>query len=115
MWVSEPTWANHIPLLGGAGLNLEPYPYYDTDNTRIRSTRCWTRCASCRQAISSCLHACCHNPSGLDPTEDEWRAIADVIVERDLVPFVDMAYQGFAASLNDDAFVIRHLADACRR
>ena len=56
------------------------------------------------------LHACCHNPSGVDPSEDEWRAISDVIVERELVPFIDMAYQGFASSLNRDAFVIRHLA-----
>ena len=56
------------------------------------------------------LHACCHNPSGLDPGEDEWRAITDVILERELIPFVDMAYQGFARGLDEDAFPIRHLA-----
>jgi aspartate/tyrosine/aromatic aminotransferase len=55
------------------------------------------------------LHACCHNPSGLDPTEEEWRAIADVIVEKELVPFVDMAYQGFATSLTADSYIVRHL------
>ena len=56
------------------------------------------------------LHACCHNPSGLDPSQEEWQAIADVIAERELVPFVDMAYQGFANSLDADAFAVRHLA-----
>ena len=56
------------------------------------------------------LHACCHNPSGLDPDEDQWRAIADVVVERELVPFIDMAYQGFAKDLDSDAFAVRHLA-----
>ncbi|MBT8086667.1 MAG: aminotransferase class I/II-fold pyridoxal phosphate-dependent enzyme, partial [Gammaproteobacteria bacterium] len=57
------------------------------------------------------LHACCHNPSGLDPTEDEWRAITDVLLERELVPFVDMAYQGFANGLTGDAFAVRHMAE----
>ena len=57
------------------------------------------------------LHACCHNPSGIDPTEEEWRAIADVVVERELVPFIDMAYQGFATDLDTDPFVVRHLAE----
>jgi len=110
VWVSDPTWANHIPLLGGAGLMLKPYPYYDTDTHVIRID---AMLEGLRQAPAGdivLLHACCHNPSGLDPSEDDWRAIADVIVERELVPFVDMAYQGFATSLNDDAFAVRHLA-----
>jgi aspartate/tyrosine/aromatic aminotransferase len=57
------------------------------------------------------LHACCHNPSGLDPSQDQWREIADVLVERDLLPFIDMAYQGFAQNLDVDAFAVRHLAE----
>jgi aspartate/tyrosine/aromatic aminotransferase len=56
------------------------------------------------------LHACCHNPSGLDPDEDEWRAITEVIVERELVPFIDSAYQGFAKGLEEDVFAVRHMA-----
>ena len=56
------------------------------------------------------LHACCHNPSGLDPTQEEWQAITDIVAERELVPFIDMAYQGFAESLDDDAFAVRHMA-----
>ena len=110
IWVSDPTWANHIPLLGGAGLNLEPYPYYDTVKHELRTDAMLDALCKVPKGDLVLLHACCHNPSGIDPTEDEWRAIADVIVERELVPFVDMAYQGFAKSLADDAFIVRHLA-----
>jgi len=110
VWVSEPTWANHVPLLAGAGVKLKPYPYYDTQNHVIKIDE---MLAALREAPSGdivLLHACCHNPSGLDPSTDDWRAIAEVIVERGLVPFIDMAYQGFAESLDDDAFSVRHLA-----
>jgi aspartate aminotransferase len=110
VWLSDPTWANHIPLLGGAGLQLESYPYYDTDNHVIRIDQMLDALSKLPAGDLVLLHGCCHNPSGLDPSEDEWRTIADVIVERDLVPFVDMAYQGFSSSLQDDAFAIRHLA-----
>jgi aspartate/tyrosine/aromatic aminotransferase len=111
VWVSDPTWGNHIPLLGGAGLTLEPYPYYDTDSHVLRLDAMLESLAGLPRGDLVLLHACCHNPSGMDPSEDEWRAIADVIVERELVPFIDMAYQGFAHSLNDDAFIVRHLAE----
>ena len=110
-WVSDPTWANHIPLLGGAGLELVKYPYYDTQKHVIRVDAMLDALSKVQAGDLVLLHACCHNPSGVDPTEDEWRAIADVVVERDLVPFVDMAYQGFAHSLKDDAFIVRHLAE----
>ena len=110
VWASEPTWANHIPLLGGAGLNLKSYPYYDTDKHVINIDQMLDALSRVPARDLVLLHACCHNPSGLDPSEDEWRAIADVIVERELVPFVDMAYQGFATSLATDAFAVRHLA-----
>ena len=110
VWVSDPTWANHIPLLGGAGLTLKPYPYYDTEKHVIRIDAMLEALRQVPAGDLVLLHACCHNPSGLDPSEDEWRAIADVIVERELVPFIDMAYQGFAESINADAFAVRHMA-----
>ena len=109
VWVSEPTWANHVPLLGGAGLKLRPYPYYDTERHVIKIDE---MLAALREAPAGdivLLHGCCHNPSGLDPSEDEWRAIAEVIVERELVPFIDVAYQGFADDLDRDAFAVRHM------
>jgi aspartate/tyrosine/aromatic aminotransferase len=111
VWVSDPTWANHIPLLGGAGLTLEPYPYYDTDNHVLHLDEMLDTLRRAPKGDLVLLHACCHNPSGLDPTEDEWRAITDVLAERELVPFIDMAYQGFANGLNNDAFVVRHMAE----
>ncbi len=111
VWVSEPTWANHIPLLGGAGLTLKPYPYYDTSSHVLHVDAMLETLSQAPAGDLVLLHACCHNPCGLDPTEAEWRQIADVIIERDLVPFIDMAYQGFANDLDTDAFIIRHLAD----
>jgi aspartate/tyrosine/aromatic aminotransferase len=110
VWVSEPTWANHVPLLGGAGLSLKPYPYYDTGRHVVRIDEMLETLRGAPKGDVVLLHACCHNPSGLDPDEDQWRAIAEVIGERELVPFVDMAYQGFARGLDEDAFVVRHLA-----
>ena len=110
VWVGSPTWNNHVPLLGGAGLELKPHPYYDTDRHAIDTDGMLEALRNIPQGDVLLLHACCHNPSGLDPTEDEWRAISDVIVERELVPFVDMAYQGFASDIDADAFIIRHLA-----
>ncbi|MBT8092906.1 MAG: aspartate/tyrosine/aromatic aminotransferase [Gammaproteobacteria bacterium] len=110
VWVSEPTWANHVPLLGGAGLTLKPYPYYDTDKHVLRFDAMLEALRRIPAGDLVLLHACCHNPSGLDPTEDQWRAITDVLLERELVPFVDMAYQGFANGLTSDAFAVRHMA-----
>jgi aspartate/tyrosine/aromatic aminotransferase len=110
VWVSEPTWNNHVPLLGGAGLTLKPYAYYDAESHSI----CFDEMVSTLRAAPKgdvvLLHACCHNPSGLDPSQDQWREIADVLVERELLPFIDMAYQGFAQDLDADAFAVRHMA-----
>lgn len=110
VWVSEPTWANHVPLLGGAGLRLKSYPYYDTRTHLIRIDAMLDALRSAPNGDVVLLHTSCHNPSGLDPTDDEWQAVADVIVERELVPFLDNAYQGFARDIDSDVFPIRHLA-----
>ena len=110
VWVSEPTWANHVPLLGGAGLDLKPYPYYDTERHVIDVEAMVDTLRRAPQGDVVLLHACCHNPSGLDPTQDEWHAIVDVIVERELVPLIDIAYQGFARGVEEDASAVRALA-----
>lgn len=110
VWVSEPTWANHVPLLGGAGLELKPYPYYDTGKHVINVAAMIDALRAAPKGDVVLLHACCHNPSGVDPTDDEWRALVDVIAERGLLPFIDMAYQGFARGVEEDAFAIRELA-----
>jgi len=110
VWVSDPTWNNHVPLLGGAGLELNPYPYYDTQKHVIRIDAMLDELRVIPKGETVLLHACCHNPSGLDPSEDDWRAITEVVVERELLPFIDMAYQGFSRGLDEDAFAIRHMA-----
>ena len=110
VWASEPTWANHVPLLGGAGLELQPYPYYDTGRHVIELDAMLDALRAAPAGDIVLLHACCHNPSGMDPDDAGWRAIVDVIAERELLPFVDMAYQGFAHDLERDALAIRLLA-----
>ena len=72
VWTSEPTWANHVPLLGGAGLQLKSYPYYDTQNHVINIDAMIEALRAAPKGDIVLLHACCHNPSGLDPSEEEW-------------------------------------------
>jgi aspartate/tyrosine/aromatic aminotransferase len=110
IWASDPTWANHVPLLGGAGLDLQPYTYYDAEKKALNFDGMLESLREIPKGDIVLLHTCCHNPTGIDPDEAQWRAIADVLVERGLIPFVDVAYQGFAADLDADAFVIRELA-----
>lgn len=111
VWVSEPTWANHAPLLAGAGLSLKSYPYYDALNHVIKADDMLSILKDAPAGDVVLLHACCHNPSGLDLSNDEWCALTDVIVDRNLIPFIDIAYQGFADGLDEDAFCIRHMAE----
>lgn len=111
IWVGEPTWANHVPLLGGAGLAMNMHRYYDSQTRGLDLDGMLQSLSEVPKGDIVLLHACCHNPTGVDPDETQWRAIADVIVERELFPLIDMAYQGFGAGLDEDAFVVRHLAD----
>jgi len=110
VWVSGPTWANHVPLLGGAGLELQTYAYYDDEQKTLDIDAMLDALHDIPKGDMVLLHASCHNPTGIDPDEEQWRAIADVIVERELVPFIDVAYQGFASGLDDDVFIVRELA-----
>ena len=111
VWVSDPTWANHWPLLAGAGVDLKSYPYYDTENHVIKIDEMLAALRTAPAGDIVLLHACCHNPSGLDPSVEEWQAITDVLVEGRLVPFLDMAYQGFVESIDADAYPIRLMAE----
>ena len=110
IWASNPTWANHVPLLGGAGLDLKPYAYYDEEKKALDFDGMLDSLRKIPKGDIVLLHTCCHNPTGIDPDESQWRAIADIVVERELLPFVDIAYQGFATDLDADAFPIRELA-----
>jgi aspartate/tyrosine/aromatic aminotransferase len=111
MWASDPTWANHVPLLGGAGLEIKTYPYYDVDNKNIRFDAMLDTLNSIPGGDLVLLHGCCHNPTGMDLSREQWQAVADVVTERDLVPYIDIAYQGFADGLEEDAYPVRMLAE----
>jgi len=110
VWVSGPTWANHVPLLGGAGLELKTYAYYDDERKSLDLDAMLDALHDIPKGDVILLHASCHNPTGIDPDEAQWREIADVIVERELLPFVDIAYQGFSSGLDPDVFIARELA-----
>jgi len=111
MWASDPTWANHIPLLGSAGLELKSYPYYDAETKDIRFGEMLETLNSVPAGDLVLLHGCCHNPTGMDLSRDQWQAVADVVVERGLVPYIDIAYQGFADGLEEDAYPVRLLVE----
>jgi aspartate aminotransferase len=109
--VSDPTWPNHMPLIGGAGLSVDTYPYYDAPRGTIDFDA--TLAALERLAAGSLvvLHASCHNPTGADLDEAQWQAIAALLARRGLVPLVDLAYQGLGDGLDADARPVRLLAE----
>ncbi|MEX2125410.1 MAG: amino acid aminotransferase [Woeseia sp.] len=109
VWVSDPTWANHVPLLGGAGVRLKTYPYYDVSGKAILFAEMLEALNAMPAGDIVLLHGCCHNPTGMDLDAQQWRQVADVISSRQLLPFVDIAYQGFADGLEEDAFPLRLL------
>ena len=110
IWVSDPTWNNHVPLLGGAGLTLEKYPYYDSQTNLLRFDDMLAALAEIPSGDVVLLHGCCHNPTGLDPSPEQWDAIAAVIAERSLIPFIDIAYQGLANGIEADRYAIEVLS-----
>lgn len=110
LWVSTPTWANHVPLLGNAGLTLKEYPYYDYKNHAIDFAAMKNTLQSIPAGDLVLLHACCHNPSGADLSKSQWNELADLFLEKKLIPFIDMAYQGFGEGLDEDTYGIRLMA-----
>lgn len=112
IWVSDPTWANHVPLLGSAGLNIEQYPYYDYGTHSVR----FDEMLACLQKVGSddlvLLHGCCHNPSGADLTKEQWQAVRDVALENGFTVFIDLAYQGLGDGLEEDVYGVRLLAES---
>lgn len=111
VWVSDPTWANHIPLLKGAGLNITEYPYYDGETKGIRFDAMCSALETAKAGDLVLLHGCCHNPSGADLSKAQWDAIAELLIRKNLIPFVDIAYQGLGDGLAEDAYGVRLLAD----
>jgi aspartate/tyrosine/aromatic aminotransferase len=108
--VSDPTWGNHTPLLGSSGLRLERYPYYDPAAHRLRFDAMLEQLERAAEGDVVLIHACCHNPTGADLDPQQWQALAQLLARRHLVPFLDLAYQGFAGGLEADAAGVRLVA-----
>ncbi|MBL8302239.1 MAG: aspartate/tyrosine/aromatic aminotransferase [Ideonella sp.] len=111
VYLSDPTWDNHRAVFEGAFIECRSYPYYDpaTGGLRFDAMREALRAAPKRSVVL--LHACCHNPTGVDLTREQWHALVPVLRERELIAFLDLAYQGYGDGIDEDAFAVRLLAD----
>lgn len=112
VWVSTPTWANHVPLLGGAGLQLREYPYYDYQRHCLDFDAMFEALNQVPEGDLVLLHASCHNPCGADLSPDQWRGVTELAQKRGFIPFIDMAYQGFGVGIEEDAFGPRLMAES---
>ncbi|QDP18913.1 aromatic amino acid transaminase [Sphingomonas xanthus] len=111
--VGTPTWPNHQPIIAGAGLEIVEYPYYDRQERRICFAQMVEAIGAARGGDVVLLHGCCHNPTGADLDEAQWREVVRLLVERQLLPVVDIAYQGLGKGLEEDAFGLRLVIEAC--
>ncbi len=112
VWVSDPSWENHRSMFEGAGLAVHSYPYYDAATGALSFD---AMCAALRQIPAKSvvlLHACCHNPTGVDLTHAQWDTLIPILAERDLLPYLDLAYQGFGDGIFEDAYALRALSVA---
>ncbi|MEO7335507.1 MAG: amino acid aminotransferase [Caldimonas sp.] len=112
VWVSDPTWDNHRSMFEGAGLAVHTYPYYDASTGGLAFDRMLEALRQLAPKSVVLLHACCHNPTGVDLTHAQWDALIPVLCEGRLVPYLDLAYQGFGDGIEADAYAVRALADA---
>ncbi len=112
VWVSDPTWDNHRSMFEGAGLQVNTYPYYNaaTGGLKFDAMLATLRTLPARSVVL--LHACCHNPTGVDLSAAQWAQLIPVLRERELLPYLDLAYQGFGDGIAEDAHAVRALADA---
>ncbi|PBB85754.1 amino acid aminotransferase [Mesorhizobium sp. WSM3876] len=110
VWLSDPTWPNHMPVMRGAGLQVRNYPYFDAASGAVRFDDMLAALAAASGGDVVLLHGCCHNPTGANLDAAQWGRVADLVAERGLLPFVDIAYQGFGDGLDADAAGLRLLA-----
>lgn len=106
-YVSDPTWSNHIAIFAGCDIEVGVYPYYDNATSSIKFDAMLDFIAQLNKNDVLLLHPCCHNPTGMDLTPAQWDEVLAVIKQRELIPFMDIAYQGFGADMDSDAYAIR--------
>ncbi|SBV31835.1 Tyrosine aminotransferase [uncultured Sphingopyxis sp.] len=112
VWIGAPTWPNHAPIFGEAGLRTRSHRFYDIERSRIDFASMLDELDNARPGDVLLLHGCCHNPSGADFSTGEWQAIAALCEARGLIPFVDLAYQGLGDELAEDAAATRRIFEA---
>jgi aspartate/tyrosine/aromatic aminotransferase len=113
VFVGTPTWPNHPPIISAVRLEQVDYPYYERGQGIIRFEDMIAALSSAEPGDVALLHGCCHNPTGADLGEDQWREVVRVVSERGLTPLIDIAYQGFGRGLEEDAFGVRLMLDTC--
>jgi len=110
-WISEPSWENHRALFEGAGFMVKAYPYYDAKTHGLNFEGMLGALKKLPAGDVAVLHSCCHNPTGVDLTQEQWRQVLDVVRARGILPFLDLAYQGFADGIDADAYAPRLFAE----
>lgn len=110
VWLSEPTWPNHPAIFQAAGVPIKTYPYFDAKQNRLAIEQMLAALSQVATGDVVLLHACCHNPTGVDPSSDEWKQLADLLADKRALPLLDFAYQGFGRGLEQDAHGLRELA-----
>jgi aromatic-amino-acid transaminase len=112
VWVSDPTWENHVAIFNGAGFEVNTYPWYDAETNGVRFEAFIEKLKTLPKQSIVLLHPCCHNPTGADLTNAQWDQTTEVLKAQELIPFLDIAYQGFGAGMEEDAYAIRKIAAA---
>jgi aromatic-amino-acid transaminase len=112
VWISDPSWENHRALFESAGFTVNNYPYYDASTRGVNFSGMLNALNTMPEGSIVLLHACCHNPTGADLTDDQWTQVIEIVTKRNLVPFLDMAYQGFGDGIEADGQVVRRFAEA---
>ena len=110
VWISDPSWENHRALFEGAGFKVNVYPYYDASSHDLDFDAMLATLGQMPAGAIAVLHACCHNPTGADPSPAQWTKIVEIVRARGIVPFLDTAYQGFADGIEADGAVVRSFA-----
>ena len=113
IWVSSPTWGNHLKVFAAAGLEVKQYVYADSQQRGLDFEGMKRSLSEIKADDVVCLHACCHNPSGIDPTPEQWKELAQILAQRKLTPLVDIAYQGFGESLEADIQGLTTIVEHC--
>jgi aromatic-amino-acid transaminase len=112
VWVSDPTWDNHVAIFSGAGFKVHTYPYFDPTSLGVNFAGMLETLKTLPAQSIVLLHPCCHNPTGSDLTPAQWDQVIEIAKQRDLIPFLDIAYQGYGAGIDEDVYAIREMAAA---